>query len=68
MIGELGLERIDLLKIDVQRAEMDVLLGLDDAALAKVRQIVLEVHDKRDGATAGRADALSDRCAAMASR
>ena len=43
MIGELGLERIDLLKIDVQRAEMDVLLGLDDAALAKVRQIVLEV-------------------------
>ncbi|MGZ2161650.1 FkbM family methyltransferase [Acinetobacter baumannii] len=60
VIGELGLERIDLLKIDVQRAEMDVLLGLDDAALAKVRQIVLEVHDKRDGATAGRADALSD--------
>ncbi len=60
MIDELGLERIDLLKIDVQRAEMDVLLGLDDAALAKVRQIVLEVHDKRDGATAGRADALSD--------
>ncbi|WP_263139632.1 non-ribosomal peptide synthetase [Pseudomonas sp. RIT-PI-AD] len=59
VIRELGLTRIDLLKIDVQRAEMDVLLGLDREVFARISQIVLEVHDKRDSATAGRVEQLS---------
>jgi amino acid adenylation domain-containing protein/FkbM family methyltransferase len=45
VIREEGVERIDLLKIDVQRAEMDVLHGLDEADWRRVRQLVLEVHD-----------------------
>lgn len=40
-----GLERIDLLKIDAERAEWDVLQGLDAAHWPRVRQVVMEVHD-----------------------
>ena len=45
VIAEAGLERIDLLKIDVQKAELDVLMGLDDSDWPKIRQVVVEVHD-----------------------
>jgi phthiocerol/phenolphthiocerol synthesis type-I polyketide synthase E len=45
VIAEAGVDRIDLLKIDVQKAELDVLLGLDDRNWPKVRQVVVEVHD-----------------------
>ena len=48
VIREHGIERIDLLKVDVEKGEHDVLLGVDDADWAKIRQVVLEVHD-RDG-------------------
>ncbi|KAK1966767.1 FkbM family methyltransferase [Colletotrichum eremochloae] len=37
-----GLERIDLLKIDVEGAELDVLLGLDDIHWDMIRNVVLE--------------------------
>ncbi len=37
---------IDLLKIDVEGAEMDVLLGMNEGTWSKVRQVVLEGHDK----------------------
>jgi amino acid adenylation domain-containing protein/FkbM family methyltransferase len=50
VLREEGIETVDLLKIDVQRAEMDVLRGLDEADWPKIRQIVMEVHsDGRDG-------------------
>lgn len=42
-----GLSRIDLLKIDVERAELDVLLGITDAHWKLISQVVLEVHDIR---------------------
>ncbi|HEX8475514.1 MAG TPA: FkbM family methyltransferase [Pyrinomonadaceae bacterium] len=45
IIREEGVERIDLMKIDVQKSELDVLEGLDAADWPKVRQIVIEVHD-----------------------
>lgn len=45
VIREEGVERIDLLKIDVQKAEMDVLRGIDDEHWPRIRQIVMEVHD-----------------------
>ena len=45
IIRENAVERIDLLKIDVQRSELDVLAGIDEGDWAKIRQIVLEVHD-----------------------
>jgi FkbM family methyltransferase len=45
VIREHGVERIDLLKVDVQKSELQVLQGIDDADWPKVRQVVLEVHD-----------------------
>lgn len=36
---------IDLLKVDVSGAELDVLGGIEDADWARVRQVVMEVHD-----------------------
>ncbi|HYW06680.1 MAG TPA: FkbM family methyltransferase, partial [Longimicrobium sp.] len=46
VIREEGVERIDLLKVDVQRAEEEVLLGLGGDDWDKVRQVVVEVHDE----------------------
>jgi len=45
IIEENGLERIDLLKIDVEKAEYDVLKGIKDGDWPKIRQLVIEVHD-----------------------
>ncbi len=48
------IERIDLLKIDVQRAELDVLEGIDEADWARIEQVVMEVHDAAGQQTEGR--------------
>ena len=39
---------MDLLKIDVERAELDVLRGIADEDWRKIRQLVMEVHDDKD--------------------
>ncbi len=39
---------IALLKVDVEGAELEVLLGVDDTDWARVQQVAVEVHD-RDG-------------------
>ena len=46
VMREENVSRIDLLKIDVERAEMDVLLGIRPGDLPKISQIVMEVHDR----------------------
>jgi amino acid adenylation domain-containing protein/FkbM family methyltransferase/non-ribosomal peptide synthase protein (TIGR01720 family) len=45
VIAEEGIERIDLLKIDVEKSELEVLEGLDASDWARVEQLVIEVHD-----------------------
>jgi phthiocerol/phenolphthiocerol synthesis type-I polyketide synthase E len=45
VIEECGVERIDLLKIDVQKAELEVLRGLREEHWPRIGQVVLEVHD-----------------------
>ena len=40
-----NLQCIDLLKIDVERAELEVLAGLEKEDWPKIKQMVLEVHD-----------------------
>jgi FkbM family methyltransferase len=57
-------DRIDLLKIDVEGTEFEILHGLDERTWNKVQQVVLETHD-RDGRLAQiealfRAHALGD--------
>jgi len=44
----LKVERIDLLKMDVEGAEFDVLGGLDEEHWALVRNVVLEISDVRN--------------------
>jgi FkbM family methyltransferase len=46
VISDERLERVDLLKVDVEGAEADILRG-GDRALARVRRIVLEHHSPR---------------------
>ncbi|MEU8122447.1 amino acid adenylation domain-containing protein [Spirillospora sp. NPDC049024] len=45
MIREQGITRIDLLKIDAEKSELDVLRGIEPAHWPIVRQVVAEVHD-----------------------
>ena len=42
---EYKIDRIDLLKIDVEKGELDVLWGIDSEDWHKIKQIVIEVHD-----------------------
>lgn len=45
IIHKQNIKRIDLLKVDVERSELDVLLGIEEQDWQKIKQVVLEVHD-----------------------
>lgn len=45
VIDDYQVERIDLLKIDVEKSELDVLQGIDLKHWNLIRQVVVEVHD-----------------------
>lgn len=45
IIQEYEIPYINLLKIDVEKSELDVLLGIKQQDWTKIKQIVLEVHD-----------------------
>lgn len=45
VIRENNVERIDLLKIDAEKSEVDVLAGIEDVDWQKIRQLIVEVHD-----------------------
>lgn len=60
VIAEHGVERIDLLKIDVEKAEHEVLAGISGEDWDKVHQVVVEVHD-RDGRLESVRRGLGDR-------
>ncbi|MFJ6294737.1 FkbM family methyltransferase [Streptomyces griseoviridis] len=47
--------RVDLLKVDVERAELDVLRGIEDGHWPLIHTVVAEVHDE-----AGRLTAVQD--------
>lgn len=49
VLREEGIEHIDLLKVDVQKAELGVLNGIDEEHWPMIRQLVAEVHDGSDG-------------------
>lgn len=40
-----NIQNIDLLKVDVEKSELDVLLGIKDKHWTKIKQIVIEIHD-----------------------
>ncbi len=45
VIREHQLERIDLLKIDVEKSELEVLAGINEEDWSKIKQVIVEVHD-----------------------
>ncbi len=45
IVREHQIERITLLKIDVEKGELDVLLGIETQDWQKIEQVVVEVHD-----------------------
>ena len=53
-----GLERCDFLKIDVEGGEFDILLGADDATLARVHALSIEWHEGEGRAHAALVDRL----------
>ena len=46
VIAEQGIDRIDLLKINVEKSELDVLRGLGPGDWPKIRQLVIEVDER----------------------
>ncbi|MEM7351130.1 MAG: amino acid adenylation domain-containing protein, partial [Acidobacteriota bacterium] len=55
VIREEGIERIDLLKVDVEKSELEVLRGIAASDWPKIRQVVVEVHDQH-----GRMEAIRE--------
>jgi amino acid adenylation domain-containing protein/FkbM family methyltransferase len=60
VIREEGVARIDLLKVDVQGAELDVLRGIEEEDWAKIGQLVMEVHDRPGRESEGRLQQISE--------
>lgn len=52
-LGGTALERIDLLKIDAERAELDILRGIEAADWRRLRQVVVETQSAQRDAVAG---------------
>jgi len=48
VIEEQQLTRVDLLKVDVERAELDVLRGIELRHWPLIRQVAVEVHDVQE--------------------
>jgi phthiocerol/phenolphthiocerol synthesis type-I polyketide synthase E len=48
VLSEEGIESIDLMKMDVQKAEWEILQGIAEEDWPKIRQIVMEIHDLED--------------------
>lgn len=45
IIREQDIPQIDLLKIDAEKCELDVILGIEEQDWPKIKQVVAEVHD-----------------------
>ena len=52
-----SIERVDLLKIDVEKAELDVLAGIEPADWPRIRQVVARAAPGRPGGERGDRDA-----------
>lgn len=48
VLKELGIEEVDLIKIDTEGAEHDILTALDEGTLKKAQWIIGELHGQKD--------------------
>ncbi len=53
LLGEGGMPRCDLLKLDCEGAEVEIILGTSAEALERVSRIALEYHSEEDGRSSG---------------
>ena len=60
VMREEQVSHIDLLKVDVERAEWDVLQGINAEDWQKIDQVVLEVHDRVSGYQGSRLKQISE--------
>jgi FkbH-like protein/FkbM family methyltransferase len=66
IIRENRIEKINLLKIDAEKSELEILAGIEEADWARIDQIVIEIHDRTKRAVAQVEQLLIDkgyRCA-----
>ncbi len=47
IIEENKIQKVDLLKIDAEKSELEILKGIKRSDWDKIRQIVIEIHDKK---------------------
>jgi FkbH-like protein/FkbM family methyltransferase len=45
IFAEYDIDRVDLLKVDAEKCEWEILMGIDASDWDKIKQIVIEVHD-----------------------
>jgi amino acid adenylation domain-containing protein/FkbM family methyltransferase len=60
VLREEQIDQVDLLKVDVEKSERDVLAGIDEEDWARIKQLIVEVHD-RDGRLAEMRRMLEER-------
>ncbi|MBT8381213.1 MAG: FkbM family methyltransferase [Ignavibacteriaceae bacterium] len=46
IIEQNNIESIDLLKVDAEKSELDIIRGIKEEHWSKIKQIVIEIHDK----------------------
>lgn len=63
-----GLTRVDLLKMDVEGAEVDVLAALPASLLARIGQITVEFHDSVDATLTDGVDLVMERLSSLGFR
>jgi 31-O-methyltransferase len=59
ILREQSLDQVDLLKIDVEKAELDVFRGLDEPDWPRIKQVVVEVHGTTRGSLRPRTSTFS---------
>lgn len=48
ILAEENIEYIDLLKIDAEKSEFDIILGIEGSDFQKIGQVIVEIHEKND--------------------
>ena len=48
IIRDNRIDKIDLLKIDAEKSELDIIKGIEDRDWPKIHQIVIEIHDRTE--------------------
>ena len=61
IIRENQIDKIDLLKIDAEKSELDIIKGIEDRDWPKIDQIVIEIHDRTQEAVKQIEDLLIER-------